>query len=247
MKNLCCVPRRLTDKHVFTLIELLVVIAIIAILAGMLLPALSSAKKTAYSASCVSNMKQTNLAATMYAMDNNEFFTVMDGNYLTYSQYITTSVGNNVSNNLEVFRCPVVPFKPDRSVLTDQTFGCDPAGPVGFRISPAEGGIYLNTRKVKAPSEQISFEDSNDINNVIMQIAYSSIKNPGGVTYSNGVHYRHRSLATFGYWDGHADQQSLDSILSKYLAPENDGKLWFSSDLWGGHAYKTENAIHVTY
>jgi len=59
-------------KH-FTLIELLVVIAIIAILAAMLLPALSAARERARSATCLSNLKNMGLGATMYGGDNQDY------------------------------------------------------------------------------------------------------------------------------------------------------------------------------
>jgi len=83
-------------NHGFTLIELLVVIAIIAILAAMLLPALSQAKTRAQGISCVNNMKQLQLGSILYADDNNDF---IPGNWpLDQGGYLPT--GATPSDNL---------------------------------------------------------------------------------------------------------------------------------------------------
>jgi prepilin-type N-terminal cleavage/methylation domain-containing protein len=67
-------PRTVCRAKGFTLIELLVVIAVIAILAGLLLPALAKAKEKGRHAACINNLRQISLGTTMYAQDNADAF-----------------------------------------------------------------------------------------------------------------------------------------------------------------------------
>ena len=207
-------------KSRFTLIELLVVIAIIAILAAMLLPALSAARDRAKSANCTAQLKQMGMATIMY-MDQHGGFTPpcrwaagVGEWWYTLSEYIP-SQQEEVKKNHQ-FRCPSI---------SEQV---NPTGSIWASYVPngnffEAGKIGLNTSVIGQPTESAIFVEStwpgepgyitNHIGPQIFFNQYSRILvgNSGAL-----VAFPHGQNQNTVFFDGHVESLSNPGT-GKYL------------------------------
>jgi prepilin-type N-terminal cleavage/methylation domain-containing protein/prepilin-type processing-associated H-X9-DG protein len=231
--HVSCHKQRLDPRLGFTLIELLVVISIIAILVGILLPALGAARRSAQDSSCKSNMKQLGIVITVFAANHDD----------DLPESGSKPGGGDLTGYLEpysdqpwgegIWVCPThEDFETGRDT---SSYGYN----WQYLLAPEEGKPYphvypngpsklvgLTATEVHRPSEVLSFIDHGIPEQIPepVRILWAYVLRPGDPLVYPGfgrTDLRHQEKANAVFNDGHAA-----SVNDDVIDPANEARYW---------------------
>jgi prepilin-type N-terminal cleavage/methylation domain-containing protein/prepilin-type processing-associated H-X9-DG protein len=239
-------PKR--QKGGFTLIELLVVIAIIALLMGILLPALNRAKKQGQAVRCLSNLKQIGLAMHLYAEDNDRKVLRAEARMnlkpgqetvywpTAYMRYIGGSKTDDVTQyyEVDVYNCPSYPDKEQTIDYIVSSFNFKSPGTECWEPTPLErfprpaSTIYLADYEYLPNAGHIKIVRKEDVanptefrNKLWYLDAYKAEHLPGGSESQRRVALeRHGKMTNCTFIDGHSEKmKSLEMTVWDWGLP----------------------------
>ncbi len=224
-------------KRNFTLIELLVVIAIIAILAGMLLPALNSARNKSLSISCVGNLKQMGLAYFSYSSEWNFTPPVSGGGLRWVDLMVPYLAEKSEESSGNVFVCPSDRRAEDKKVVystsdinklsygINQCYRSDDQ----YRVKPYSLWYGVGANLIRKPSEFICVADAGSyyIGTTVAQPTLGTLNGElyVGDGYCKYVSFRHNERNrefNAAFADGHVAGLKFNSMENRYWDYANE-------------------------